>query len=102
MEQQIQGKPTQCKVKYLFIFFCFSLKQVLLLNNAFLGYGTNFGIIPRTLDYLFNRLEDRIYQKANIKPNQFDAHCEIDDATIKIHDINKNRLIGDSRIVSLK
>lgn len=35
------------------------------------GHGTDYGIIPRTLDAIFNRIQDRLYKQGNIKPSLY-------------------------------
>ncbi|CAG7729427.1 unnamed protein product [Allacma fusca] len=59
------------------------------------GYGTQFGIVPRTLDHIFNFLEDKLYTGGNIKPNLFNGFHSLSEMETKNLDDVKQRVLKE-------
>lgn len=70
--------------------------------SQFSGNGRQFGIIPRTLDCIFNRLEERLYKKGNIKPalcKSYESLREKDQQSLLAL---KERILKEANVVSLR
>src|SRR5271167_2305882 len=65
------------------------------------GYGTNFGVIPRTLEYCFQRLGESVYTRGDVKPNRFEGHVSLVGDDFKRLEEAKRKLLRDSKTVCL-
>ncbi|CAL8067968.1 unnamed protein product [Orchesella dallaii] len=62
------------------------------------GHGTEYGIIPRTLDTIFNRINDRLYKLGNIKPHLYEAFLHLNPREVEALFEKRDRVVIDANV----
>ncbi|KFO70836.1 Kinesin-like KIF20A, partial [Cuculus canorus] len=64
------------------------------------GTSKDFGIVPRSLDVIFNHIRGRHYVKMNFKPHMSNGVKKLEDAQVKQEEALKTALLASLREVS--
>ncbi|ODN01270.1 Kinesin-like protein KIF20B [Orchesella cincta] len=62
------------------------------------GHGTEYGIIPRTLDAIFTRINDRQYKVGNIRPHLYEAFLHLNPSEVDLLYEKRDRVITEASI----
>ncbi|CAL8137294.1 unnamed protein product [Orchesella dallaii] len=62
------------------------------------GHGTEYGIIPRTLDAIFNRINERQYKVGNIRPHLYEAFLHLNPSEVDTLYEKRNLVIQEASI----
>lgn len=69
------------------------MKLTLWNNNDTIGSSSQYGIIPRTLDHIFNKFQDRLYKGADIQPFMFESTRALSEDEKKLAQLKKAVLL---------